>query len=281
MTERPILPRASPAHPLLVLLAILVLPLVALFDYLGGPEFGFSLFYLIPIFLVARLGDWTSAWLTAMLAAFAWMVIDVLTSGYTTVLAPLWNTLTRFAFFSLALVALRNYQERLTAAQLRALSDPLTGLPNRQYLHIMLGAARARLERHGKPLTLAYLDIDDFKLLNDRHGHNAGDALLKQVARALAEHTRDTDTVARVGGDEFLILLPESPHRVARPVLERVHQALKEIPLPRETALTMSIGACTFHRPQESIEEMMRLADDVMYRVKGTGKNDLRIEDVP
>jgi diguanylate cyclase (GGDEF)-like protein len=281
MAQHPTLAMERRAHPLVLLGAVLLVPLVAMMDYLAGPEFGFSIFYVIPVVIVAWAGSWTSSWATAVLSSLAWMIIDVLTAPlYSTVLAPLWNTLTRFAFFAFALVAVRYSQERLESAEMRALSDPLTGLPNRQYLVIMLQAARARLERYGKPLTLAYLDLDDFKRVNDRHGHQTGDRLLKSVAHVLVEMTRDTDTVARLGGDEFVMLLPEAEHHTAEAVLERVHEALNEIKAPPGTGVTYSIGACVFYRPLESAEAMVREADERMYRVKRAGKNSVTIGEV-
>jgi diguanylate cyclase (GGDEF)-like protein len=280
MGDRPTLPSGQRAHPLLVLAGVLLVPTVAMFDYLAGPEFGLSLFYLFPILVVARLGDWTSAWFTAVLAAIAWMIIDVLSSQpYSTFLAPLWNTFTRLAFFSIALLAMRSYEGRLASAEIRALSDPLTGLPNRQYLRIMLGAARARLQRYDHPLTLAYLDIDDFKKVNDRHGHHAGDLLLRRIAEILTDCTRDVDTVVRLGGDEFLMLLPEARAEEAMPVLERVRHALLGVRVD-STDVSMSIGACTFYRPMGSIEEMINEADERMYRVKRSGKNAVIIDEV-
>lgn len=278
MTEPPALIRGQRSHPLLVLLGILTVPVVALLDYLAGPEFGFSLFYLLPIALVAATGGWTSAWFTAVLAAIAWMIIDVLTTpSYTTFLAPLWNSLTRFAFFAFALLAVRNYQDRLASAELRALSDPLTGLPNRQYLLIMLNAARARLERYDKPLTLVYLDVDDFKHVNDTQGHQAGDVLLKQIASLLTEVTRDTDTVARVGGDEFVMLLPEASEETLAEILERLREALASQLTANGRRVSFSMGACTFYRAFDSAESMIRMADERMYRVKRSGKDSVAV----
>lgn len=279
MAEPPTFPMAR-SRPLVVLLAIVLVPVVASFDYLAGPEFGFSLFYLIPVMLVAGVGGWTSAWFTAVLAALAWMTIDVLVEDYSNILAPLWNTVTRFTFFSLALLVARNNRAKLASAQLKAFSDPLTGLANREYLHVMMNAARARLERYGTPLTLAYVDLDDFKRINDAYGHAAGDTLLQRIAQVLVEHVRDTDTVARVGGDEFLMLLTDAQTDTARPILERMREGLQEITTPANAPVRVSIGACTFYRPLESIEAMIRKADERMYQVKRSGKNSVIIDEI-
>ena len=281
MTQRPTLLRAKRAHPAVLLLIVLLVPAIAFFDYITGPQLGSSLLYVIPIVLVARLGSKVSAWTTLILAAIGWMVVDVLTTPtYTGVFVPLWNTLTRVAFFIFALVAVRNTEQQLRSARIMALSDPLTGLPNRQFLLIMLGAARARLERYGTPITLAYMDIDDFKLVNDRHGHVTGDRLLQAVADVLAEAVRDTDTVARIGGDEFLVLLPDADRETAGSILARVRNALREIALTPDVAVSYSIGACTFYVPQESLEAMVRKADEQMYRVKRSGKDAVNIEEM-
>lgn len=281
MTERPTLVGAKRAHPLVLLLIVMLVPLIALVDYLTGPELGSSLFYILPIVLIARVGSRWTAWATLVLAVVGWMVVDVLTTpGYSGVLVPLWNTLTRVAFFTLALLVVRNTQLQLRSARIMALSDPLTGLPNRHYLEIMLGAARARLERYGSPLTLAYMDVDDFKQVNDRLGHAAGDRLLREVAAVLSEEVRDTDTAARIGGDEFLILLPDAPPETAGPILERVLVSLRKIRLPQGAAVSYSIGACTFREAGESAEAMLRRADEQMYRVKRSGKDAVAIEEI-
>lgn len=281
MAQRPMPMRAKRTHPLVLLLIVLLVPLIALFDYLTGPLLGSSIFYIVPIVLIARSGGKLSSWFTAILAALAWMVVDVLTTpSYTGIFVPLWNTLTRFAFFTFALIAVRRSQEELQSARIMALSDPLTGLPNRHYLLIMLSAARARLERYGTPLTLAYLDVDDFKLVNDLHGHVTGDRFLQRVAGVLAEEVRDTDTVARIGGDEFLILLPDATAETARSTLERVREELRKIPVPQDTDVSFSIGACTFHLPLDSIEGMMRRADEQMYLVKRSGEEVIAVDEV-
>lgn len=280
MAHGPTLPWTRRPHPLVLLLAVLLVPLIAFIDYVSPPEIGFSLFYAIPIVLAARWGSWTSGWVTVMLAASAWTVSEVLgTPGYSSFLVPAWNGMTRLAFFSFTLIAVRRSQVMLESAELRALSDPLTGLPNRQYLLIMLNAARARLQRYRLPLTLAYVDVDDFKLVNDLHGHHAGDRLLQRIAEVLLESTRDTDTVARMGGDEFAILLAETDSSTAKAVLDRAHAGLSGITAPSGNQVTFSIGACTFSQPFESAEAMLSEADERMYRVKRHGKNSVRIDE--
>ena len=115
-------------------------------------------------------------------------------------------------------------------------------------------------------------------MVTDLHGHVTGDRLLQQVANVLAEEVRDTDTAARIGGDEFLILLPDATADTARSTLERVHDELKKIAVPSGTKVSFSIGACTFHDPVDSIEGMLRRADEQMYVVKRSGKDAISID---
>ena len=158
-------------------------------------------------------------------------------------------------------------------------SDPLTGLANRTLLMDRLRHASARSRRHGTRLALLYLDIDGFKGVNDRHGHLAGDALLKGFAQRLRTCVRASDTVARLGGDEFVVLLdelqdPENAARVAEKILETVRAPIAADEC--EIAVTASIGVA--HDGAEGDEEqLLRRADAALYAAKAGGRNAFRI----
>jgi diguanylate cyclase (GGDEF)-like protein len=136
----------------------------------------------------------------------------------------------------------------------------------------------ARARRTGKPLTVAYADVDDFKIINDRYGHSYGDGVLRSVAAILKANLRETDIVARVGGDEFIILLPETNANQARVVLSKLHSVLS-VPAPEsESNISLSIGAVVFDEPPLRIEALMNASDAAMYSAKSTGKNNFHIE---
>jgi diguanylate cyclase (GGDEF)-like protein len=156
--------------------------------------------------------------------------------------------------------------------------DPLTRLANRRAFFELLEAERSRTIRYGRPLTLVYLDLDAFKQVNDSMGHAVGDELLKTVANTLRTSLRASDTVARVGGDEFSLLLPESGLGTAEVVLRKLQSRLLTAMHEQHWPVTFSMGAVTFLRLPESCDEMLHAADQLMYEVKTHGKNGIAVE---
>ena len=150
--------------------------------------------------------------------------------------------------------------------------DGLTGLVSREAFRNHISVEKNRCARTGKPLTLAYLDCDDFKKLNDSYGHLTGDQVLKSVADVMRSNTRSYDIVARMGGDEFAILFPETSAEAARCVIERLNSELCEAMQGRNRQITFSIGVITFCDPAESADEMIHAVDSRMYSVKREGK---------
>jgi diguanylate cyclase (GGDEF)-like protein len=158
--------------------------------------------------------------------------------------------------------------------------DQLTGLPNRTLLQDRLEQAILRAKRHDQRVALFVLDIDHFKHINDSLGHADGDALLAAVGKRLASAVRETDTVARMGGDEFVIVMPDfkSIEDVKRCGVQMVKNAAKPITIgAREIRITVSVGVCTFPDFALEADELFKNADAAMYAVKDSGRNGLRI----
>jgi diguanylate cyclase (GGDEF)-like protein len=151
--------------------------------------------------------------------------------------------------------------------------DALTGVGNRRAFYEVLEAERSRAVRYSRPLTVAYLDLDNFKKVNDSKGHGAGDLLLTKVANKLRTSLRITDFVSRLGGDEFAVVLPETNVHAAEKVLEKLRVTLLEETSAHYCEVTFSIGAVTFLNPKDSLEVMVRIADETMYTAKTNGKN--------
>jgi diguanylate cyclase (GGDEF)-like protein/PAS domain S-box-containing protein len=159
----------------------------------------------------------------------------------------------------------------------RAFHDPLTGLPNRALFYDRLGVALATAQRNSRMLAVAYMDLDDFKPVNDRHGHEVGDQLLVELARRLIASTRAQDTVARLGGDEFVLLLNEfDGQQEALHILERVRTAVADPYLlgPSISArVTASIGVAFHPVDADEVGRLILYADQAMYRAKLSGHN--------
>jgi diguanylate cyclase (GGDEF)-like protein len=175
-----------------------------------------------------------------------------------------------FLFITYFVSALRRSleQERELAR-----TDALTGVLNRRSYFEAADMEIKRARRHRHPFTVAYLDIDDFKEINDRSGHSAGDAALRAVAETVARNIREVDTVARLGGDEFALLLPETDEDAAEAVVARVSRSLDELTARERWPVSFSIGVVTWTTPPRTVDLMIKQADDTMYRVKNTGKN--------
>ena len=160
--------------------------------------------------------------------------------------------------------------------------DTLTGLPNRRLLADRLQQQLARTRRSGHSLAICYLDLDGFKPVNDRLGHEAGDQLLIEIGQRLKNALRVGDTVARLGGDEFVLLLCDlAPEEECVPVLERVLAAIAA-PLylhGQQVAVSASIGVTLFPRDDANPDFLMRHADHAMYQAKGAGKGRFHLFD--
>jgi len=153
-----------------------------------------------------------------------------------------------------------------------AVRDPLTGLLNRRIMETVLNREFKRAKRYRSPLSLAFLDLDYFKIVNDRYGHECGDALLKYVAGQLAEITRDSDVVARYGGDEFVIILPGTHAQEARKLLQRLQQHFRDKPMHyEETVIPVSASCGVASMTDQEVadpESLLKIADTMLYNIK-------------
>lgn len=168
-------------------------------------------------------------------------------------------------------------RETVRDSMVQAVTDPLTGLNNRRYANTHLEALVDRCRDRGVDLTVMILDLDRFKSINDRHGHSAGDAVLREFARRLQANVRSVDLVARMGGEEFMVVMPDAGPRSAAEIAERVRTATAVTPFDVSTegevqAVTVSIGYAVL-RPRESVFELIRRADAALYASKGAGRN--------
>jgi diguanylate cyclase (GGDEF)-like protein len=145
-----------------------------------------------------------------------------------------------------------------------ARTDMLTGLANRRAFHETLQMERARAARYTRPITLAYVDLDNFKRINDTLGHATGDDLLACAADSLRRKLRVSDVVGRLGGDEFAVLLPETNAKSAEILLQKLHEILTLAMVSKSWPVTFSIGAAAFLDNPPPADEMIRIADELM-----------------
>jgi diguanylate cyclase (GGDEF)-like protein len=173
----------------------------------------------------------------------------------------------------------RALRRRVAALEVLATTDPLTGLANRRGLAEAWRRERALARRQAAPCSVLAIDLDHFKRINGRYGHPGGDRVLRAVAASLTASVRAEDLVARVGGDEFLVLVPHADLATAKAVAERVQAALRQMTLPPAPGVrcTASIGAAC--RPPAGADELFAAADRALYRAKQRGRDRLVLGD--
>jgi diguanylate cyclase (GGDEF)-like protein len=227
--------------------------------------------YVFPLALVGRY----CAQLRWSLAVLALMTaLQVTAFRHQPVMAPsvISDVLVPFATSVLTLFLARAWRTSYLAAVNQAATDPLTELRNRRAFVAGIDAEIARQKRHGGSFALAVLDLDGFKALNDSKGHRAGDEALKVVADTLRRYTRKSDSLGRIGGDEFGILMPNTAVDCT-PVLQELCAAIACGTAAVDCAVTTSIGCKTFPSPPENAVDALEQADRVMYEAKLSGKN--------
>jgi diguanylate cyclase (GGDEF)-like protein len=254
-----------------VALSLAGVAVVAAGDFLTGFEVSFFLFYLGPVALAAWYGGRRAGVAIAAISAASWFATDAATGHqYSHPVIPVWDALVRLGFFVLVGLLLTSVRNSLRNEQRLARIDPLTGLYSRRAFDERLGHDLALAQRRSAALTIAYLDLDHFKQLNDEHGHAEGDAVLRAVGQALSRSLREVDTAARLGGDEFAIVLPDTDSAEAQLVISKFRRALQEA-LGAKRRVSCSIGAITIRGEAVSPERAVAAADEQMYRAKRAG----------
>ena len=262
----------GPRGDLLVAGGFLLVALIAVLDLETGPHLSLGIFYLIPVAACAWWGGLPHGILLALAGAVAGHIVDLIEKPMTPPVAGVWNGVVRFG--TLTLVS--SLVSRLHAGVLRerrlARTDPLTGAANARTFYEAVAAEADRARRSCRPLTLAYLDVDNFKQLNDRLGHAAGDQALSHVVRVVHLTLSSAGLLARLGGDEFALLLPETEAAGAVSLLARLQELLSQEMARRGWPVTLSVGAITFLRPPGDVDVMVRRVDALMYGAKRKGK---------
>lgn len=252
-------------------LCVLAVPLVEYGDWKTGPDARFDLFYFIPISLVTWVvGQRSGLFLSGLSALGAATAAFFESSRYL-----LWNTFEHLAVFTVLVLALTALRRALEREQRLARVDPLTGVANRRMFLESAAAELERSRRYGHPFSLAILDLDNFKAVNDERGHAEGDAVLRTAAEVIRSTLRSTDSVARMGGDEFALFLPEAGPAAAREACEKLRVRMQVAFREGGWPVTASLGAVTYNAPPEDLDAVIRHADALLYRAKGSGKDGL------
>jgi diguanylate cyclase (GGDEF)-like protein len=258
---------------LVFVIALAMLALRAGIDFMTGIEVSFSVFYLIPVCLCGWYCGLSAGIAMSFLSAVTLeMVNHIAGLPYSAIWIAVWNVAAPFGFYVLVSYLLdykRAVDERL---EVLSNTDPMTGLAHRRTLIRHLEAEIERQSRTGRPLSLAFVDLDYFKALNDTRGHAAGDEALKVVAETFRAQLRKTDLAARLGGDEFAVVLPETDGAHAEQLLARLREKLLAAMRTKGWKVTFSIGVA-HGIAAVSADTWLGAADALMYRAKREGRD--------
>lgn len=263
-----------------VSLAVGLVILIGIVDHRTEPELSLALLYLVPIFQATWFAGRTAGSFISFLSVVSWILARTLAaSGHEGTVTFYWNVLTQFGIFiivtyvvSMQLTLKRSLEKERTLAR----TDFLTGVMNRRAFSELLAAETGRSARYEHPVSLAYVDLDNFKDVNDQQGHAMGDTVLRTIVMTMQKNVRSTDTVARLGGDEFVILFPETGEEAAEHIVRDIHGKVNAVMRENKWPVTASIGliTCT-HAPGQFID-MIQMAEKLMYAAKGAGKNTIK-----
>lgn len=263
--------------PLLLTAIVVLICGIGWVRYLTGPEFAFSLLYLPPIIVLTWFFGLFWGIFSALLSAFTWLMADLsLVEQFANPTIPLINETFRFIIFLFVVFIITRYKKILAKQKELAMMDPLTRIANRRAFFHLAGTEINRSRRYSHPFSVMVIDVDDFKQINDRFGHDTGDRLLITVVETIGQHIRGIDILARFGGDEFVVLLVKTGEKAAAMVARKLKNRLLHVVDENRWPVTFSIGVATYLSVPENVEETIRAADRLMYQVKHDGKNDIR-----
>ena len=248
--------------------------LVGWVDYATGTEVQVLALYLLPLLLAGWSLGTTGAILAAVASTAVWLetahALSVhLAHPYVWVV----NGITQGLGFLMVALLVARLRKALKRESYLNRTDPLTGVGNRRAFLELAGLSLALSKRHGEAASLAYLDLDNFKHVNDAFGHDYGDQLLRHCSTLIVQRLRSSDTVARLGGDEFAIFLPETDAKSAASLMEHIGSAIDAASVFRSKGVTISIGVVTEVPAKSSLLELLTKADAEMYAVKDRKKN--------
>lgn len=164
----------------------------------------------------------------------------------------------------------RDLEKALADAEQLSLIDPLTEILNRRGLEVEVARALAQAKRQDSPLSVLFIDVDRFKSINDTHGHDVGDVVLKEVATFLKEVVRASDIVTRPSGDEFIVILPSSDLHEAKHVVEKIYKKISARVFAQKVFVSLSIGVASTSEGVRDFHELRKLADERMYKEKAS-----------
>ena len=257
-------------------LSLFLVIIITSVDYSIKIDLGISIFYLLPIIIVTWYGNRQFGLIFSLICSLGWLWAETKISENPQLLLEQWNAAVRFCFFIIVTYLLSELREAYERERKFARTDSLTGAMNRRFFLEVLQGEIERLTRYNHPFTLAYFDVDNFKMVNDKLGHSQGDYLLMVITETITVNIRQTDILARLGGDEFALILIEIDYEKANIVLNRIQEQLLKMANIEKMPISFSIGAITYYVSPDSVDRAIEEVDYLMYDIKNSGKNGLK-----
>lgn len=248
--------------------------LIGVARFYTGTEYALSLFYLFPITLVAWHSGFMAGIIMSGAGACSWLAADLaLVDSFSTPWIPFINETFRLVVFIFMAYLVSELKNVYVAQERLARTDPLTGMLNRRAFLEEMEAELGKIKRYGYVVSVIYIDVDDFKDVNDQLGHAGGDRLLCAISGIIQSNIRIIDRAGRLGGDEFGLLLPQTGCEAAYLVATKIKRKLLNINWGGTWPPSVSMGVATYECLPESVHEMIKQADTLMYAAKKNGKN--------
>jgi diguanylate cyclase (GGDEF)-like protein len=264
-----------------VLSCTALLAVIGFLDYITGEEISFSVFYLIPVSLATWRTNRGIGIFFCFFAAVVWFYADMLPGHvYSHPVIPYWNALVRLCFFLIVSFLLAKLKDSLLLEKDLARTDALTGLLNMRAFYDSADIEMRRARRFRRPFTVAYMDVDNFKMVNDQFGHDVGSTLLRSIAETIRANVRAIDLTARLGGDEFVFFLGETGKESALLVFTKLQDQIINVFEKSKWPVTLSIGVVTYNKSPDTVDEILKKADALMYSAKNSGKNKIMHETI-
>lgn len=262
---------------LIFILGLTLTIAVSFIQYISGPEIIFSLFYLFPIILLTwKIGIWSGIIISFISSALMLYADRNAYYQYSSNFIPYLNNIFRLISFLIITYITSELNTALDRQKELARIDPLTSLSNNRAFYESANMEFQKIKRYGTPISVLYMDLDNFKKVNDSFGHSTGDTLLKLTSYTITKNIRTIDIAARLGGDEFGILLTQTGAEPAYIVALKLKEMMQKLMLKNNWPVTLSIGVVTFLKAPLSVDEMMKKADQLMYSAKFDGKNTIK-----
>jgi len=267
------------SHLTLISISVFIAIVIGWIRYKTGSEYAFSVFYLFPIIISSWYVGRSAGIAMSIISVLTWLTADVsMLHQFSNSAVPFINETFRLIVFLFVACLAWELKKSLIINTALARTDPLTGIANRRAFFEFADIELKKALRFKYPVSIIYIDIDDFKIINDKFSHHVGDRLLQVVANTILQNIRSIDMVARFGGDELGVLLPETDDRGIRILANKLQRKLLARMQYYGWSTTFSIGAVTFLTCNVRVYEMVHIADKLMYSAKRNGKNQIAFQ---